>query len=696
MSSFLRLGLLALVAGPASAATFHLNQVAFDSAAPKAAILESDASCAGKSFTVQASGTAAFSGKLGAWQSPDSWSSQGYCVARFDSLRKAGTYTVVVGANETVSGSFAVGPHALGDATLAKLVGYFTSSRQSGQANNTGSRATAGDTKVEKEGAPGTTYDVHGGWHDATGDVSKYLSHLSYANYMNPQQTPLTVWAMAFAREKIPAILAAQSLTAKVQQEGLWGADFLVRMQDAEGYFYTTVFDGWDTSKTKTICAFETDKGTRTTAYQAAWREGGGMAIAALAAVARWNAAGDFPATRYLQAAEKGYTHLKGKTVGGVCAYCDDGKENIIDDYAALMAATELYRATGTASYLADARARAQSLVGRLSPRGFFWSDDAQTRPFWHASDAGLPVVALTRYLEIDTAAGATIRPAIARHLEYLVSVTNGAPNPFGLARQTWKTGSVTKDAFFVPHTNETGYWWQGENARLASLSAAAFYGGRVSLGHASMNLGVPDSVARYAASQMDWILGSNPKSLSFLQGVGRNAAEGYFTKTNGHFTGGIVNGITSCDASRTGCTEGTGVDYRVAGEFPMNPPAYTTGPWLSWRWTEQWLPHSTWFLTALAARYDEQRLLLPTGVTRGAGTVAIRPQVRLDGAALSIELPEPSGTALDLEVSDLQGRRVAHGVLASGQTRARLDLGASARGVLFVRAGAVAIRVVR
>ena len=36
--------------------------------------------------------------------------------------------------------------------------------------------------------------DVHGGWYDASGDVSKYLSHLSEANYMNPQQSPMAVW----------------------------------------------------------------------------------------------------------------------------------------------------------------------------------------------------------------------------------------------------------------------------------------------------------------------------------------------------------------------------------------------------------------------------------------------------------------------------------------------------------------------
>ncbi|MDC7235168.1 MAG: hypothetical protein PQJ58_18180, partial [Spirochaetales bacterium] len=39
--------------------------------------------------------------------------------------------------------------------------------------------------------------DVSGGWYDASGDTSKYLSHLSYAGRMSPQQTPLVVWVLS-------------------------------------------------------------------------------------------------------------------------------------------------------------------------------------------------------------------------------------------------------------------------------------------------------------------------------------------------------------------------------------------------------------------------------------------------------------------------------------------------------------------
>ncbi|MCB9497520.1 MAG: glycoside hydrolase family 9 protein [Fibrobacteria bacterium] len=692
-----RIALLATlgVSAPWAATTIHMNQGAFDQDAPKKAVVESDGSCAGTPFSVRQSGSVVYSGKLGAAQTVSGWAGKTWCVARFDSLTRPGTYTVAVEGGGAESASFEVGPQALRNLVVPKLLGYFRSSRQNGVANNPGSRATEGDTKVKKQGdGSGKTYDVHGGWHDATGDVSKYLSHLSYANFMNPQQIPLTVWSMAFAREKTPAWLESSAKDAPVVEEGLWGADFLVRMQDPDGYFYVTVFDGWDTANAKVICAFETDRGTKTSDYQAAWREGGGMAIAALAAVSRWGKSGDYSPKVYLETAEKGYAHLKSKTVGGNCAYCDDGKENILDDYTSLMAAVELYRATGTASYLSDARARATKLAGRISPEGWFYSDDARTRPFYHAADAGLPVVALVRYLEIDSTAE-NVRAAVASHVSYLIEVSRKVANPFEVARQTFKVGQAVKEGFFMPHDNETGYWWQGENARLGSLAAAAIYGGRVALGHASLAGGLPDSVRRFAQSQMDWVLGSNPKGLSFMQGVGRDAAEGYYLESNGHHEGGIVNGITGCDVSR-GCQEGSEFDYRVPSEFPMNPPAYSIGPWMSWRWTEQWLPHATWFLIAQTVAHDEVRSLLPIAVERKVLRNAPRFRARSSERGVSLEWNEPLEAATSVEIRSPEGRLLASSRADAGESRMDIGLAGSARGLVVVQVGSQARTLVR
>lgn len=46
--------------------------------------------------------------------------------------------------------------------------------------------------------------DVHGGWCDASGDVSKYFSHLAYANFVSPQQIPLVTWSLVNTSETIP------------------------------------------------------------------------------------------------------------------------------------------------------------------------------------------------------------------------------------------------------------------------------------------------------------------------------------------------------------------------------------------------------------------------------------------------------------------------------------------------------------
>ncbi len=40
------------------------------------------------------------------------------------------------------------------------------------------------------------TVDLHGGWCDASGDISKYFSHLAYTNFMSPQQIPMVDWSM--------------------------------------------------------------------------------------------------------------------------------------------------------------------------------------------------------------------------------------------------------------------------------------------------------------------------------------------------------------------------------------------------------------------------------------------------------------------------------------------------------------------
>src|SRR6185369_10697866 len=105
--------------------------------------------------------------------------------------------------------------------------------------------------------------------------------------------------------------------------------------------------------------------------------------------------------------------------------------------------------------------------------------------------------------------------------LDYQLRVTQAVGNPFGYARQTFLYRGAVKEGFFIPHENETNWWWQGENARLASLATAALIGGRLVF-RADQPWGVEAPVASFASQQISWILGGNPYSICFLYGFGK------------------------------------------------------------------------------------------------------------------------------------------------------------------------------
>lgn len=650
-----------LVTAANAAATFYYNQVGYDVGKPVTVIVKNTTDLSGTAFSLLKDGIAVSSGTLSVGANPDSWLSSGsfYTIDLGPSL-EAGTYTIQL-ADGSVSGAFTVSEYALATNTLSTVLDYFYEDRADTPYifNLDASIGIYGSSEKR---------NVQGGWYDASGDVSKYLSHLSYANYLNPQQIPLSVWALAFTAKHIPTFLSAVSSVAKTDPvtEAVYGADFLLRMLSAEGYFYMTVFDGWGSpSATREICAFSGSNGIKSADYQTAFREGGGMAIAALAKASTLAKDGDSTRAQYLAGAVRAFEHLQSKqTMDGSCAYCDDGAENIIDDYTALLAATELFTATNEDSYLTAARARAKHLMDRLSENGYFWSDDAKTRPFWHASDAGLPLIALIRYAEVEASSEKNLNlktalDAIKKHYDWLLKVTNQVDNPFGYARQTYKTGGTIQDGFFIPHDNESGYWWQGEDARIASLSAAVAYAAKV------LN-DVNFESDKYATDQLDWILGKNPYAVCMMEGKGLKNPSVYNGQSSYDATldGGIANGITGKN------TDGSGIAWDSDGVGSVGFDLSES--WQNWRWIEQWLPHTTWYLMALATRYDEVSSdLIHTALpkTKSAPTFNIQQQGRL----LTVNLKSnPTGKVLT--VANLNGQNLYRETLRSTQTTVNLD----------------------
>jgi hypothetical protein len=138
--------------------------------------------------------------------------------------------------------------------------------------------------------------------------------------------------------------------------------------------------------------------------------------------------------------------------------------------------------------------------------------------------------------------------------------------------------GAAGRVQWFYPHDNPSGYWWQGENARLASLAAAA-QGVSAATGE-----GGPAAAGR---RWVDWILGANPFDRCMLQGRGRHNPA--YTPPYDNAPGGVCNGITS--------------GFADENDIAFAPAPQRDDPAQNWRWGEQWLPHGAWLLYALALR---------------------------------------------------------------------------------------------
>ncbi len=389
----------------------------------------------------------------------------------------------------------------------------------------------------------------------------------------------------------------------RILDEAMYGADYLCRMQAPNGSFYRSVSapgpgkmakdrsigaEGKSYSikknKNESFGGGSTDTTMKT--YQCSYRSGGGMAIAALAIAATYDTSGDYSNADYLKAAEKAFAFLEANNI----SMTNDGKENMLDDYCALNAATELYNATRKEIYKQAADKRATQLMARVSQWGKYkdyWRADDKDRPFFHPSDAGLPVVSLLYYYPIaDAATQAAIKKAVKRSFGFELKVTGEVNNPFGYSRQLVQdTGGVRRTSFFFPHGSEAEPWWQGENARLGSMAAAA----RLAAELFADDKPFHDSLETFAINQLNWILGLNPFDACMLQGRGHNNPVygffGTFQYTNA--PGGIVNGITS------GLDDEHNID--------LNLMYAQTGKDYDWRWAEQWLPHATWYLLAVA-----------------------------------------------------------------------------------------------
>jgi hypothetical protein len=592
------------------------NHIGYETAGPKRAVIIAEHGIQMDSFRLidQGSGQVLFAGNT-VWAGPvDKWKRWVFWTIDFTACQHEGTVHLEAWtANRSVhSYPFAIARHVLERNTISDLIYYFKGQRSSGLLDQA-------DRHIGFEKGPGTT-DAHGGWYDATGDYGKHLSHLSFSTYFNPQQVSLTAWSLGKSYEWLSTREGTdyRQYLRRLLDEALYGADYLTRVEVADGSFYRSIGAPGPGKLPKDRIIAAESRGYRIkqskegygpagatvngnanrprstenadgvdATYQCSYRSGGGMAIAALALASTLGSSGEYSPAEYLRAAERAFAFLEKNNP----RMTNDGKENIVDDYCALMAATELYKASRQPIYLAAADRRARQLMDRLSTWKEFhdyWRADAADRPFFHPSDAGLPLVSLLNYYPIaDTATRLRLKETVRRSLQHELAITQAVVNPFGYSRQLVQdTAGRRWSAFFFPHGSEASPWWQGENARLGSMAAAARMASGLFAGETSWTNGLE----RFATDQLNWILGLNPYDACMMQGEGHNnPAYGFFgTFEYTNAPGGVVNGITS------GLDDEEDIDFNLSYA--------QTGKDYDWRWAEQWLPHASWFLLAVCA----------------------------------------------------------------------------------------------
>jgi len=692
-----------------------VNEVGYEQSGPKRAVIQySGAITDSKALLVNLQGSTQLEINLGAQTSVSGWGGRNFKIVDFSNFEQIGTYKLKVGSKE--SPSFEIGKKILQTKTGTFQVSFFNGMRNTSE----------GDRNLKVYGK-NEYHNMYGGWNDAAGDEGKHISHLSFAHYFNPQQIPLVSYALLHANEMQPDAYGTQAIA-----EAAWGTDYLLRALSKDNYFYISVFDNWgQNGYSREICNWFGEDGDRDGKFQSSFRGGGGVSIAALARASKMNINGDSSSAQYLAGAKRAYANLKTNNI----SYLSNGVENIIDDYAALLAATELYNATQDASYKTDANSRAQLLLSRQSDEGWFYSDKkngANNRPFYHAADEGLPIFALSRYLEICQPDNKQdIRNAIKKNLQWYAKITYERPNPFEYAKMygnassgsnpgsidlalggtatasrsegsytpnlaidgnsstrwssyqngenndnqwiaidlgstykvnkvilnweaaygksyrievsangsSWTTAAnitnntsggikehpfTSREArfvrmfgvergneyggfslfsfeiygeqleqqpstphnarFFMPQTNETGYWWQGENARIASLASAFIMGAQPADPSGKY---WADTLFGMASAQLDWILGKNPFAITMMYGFGKTNYPQYnSSKPKQNIKGGICNGITA----------------KNGNENDMEWKPYDDYDWKNWRWIEQWLPHNAWYLIAISS----------------------------------------------------------------------------------------------
>ncbi len=386
----------------------------------------------------------------------------------------------------------------------------------------------------------GRRIDLTGGWHDA-GDYNKYNGY-----------TPLAVYALSKLAGSPTARLAAwPDNQPSPLEEAFWGAIWLQKCQDsATKKIIGRVFSGfsfWGIPEAETDNVPGTEDDRPVDVME--WNENEMTAAA-------W-------ASFFLANGDSTWLTLA-QDLWKVVEEHDPGAD-FVQRAKRLLAAVELFRATGENRYLQQGQKDAAVLLSLQKPDGSW--------PEWPLAiiDYGLVAASLAEAALAfpENEVTVLIREALKHYLNLW---SERRLQPFSIPK--W-----SEDAIFYP--NSPGEWYVGQNSMYLSQAWAGLLISRV----------IPKEKARifpWVAGCLDWILGVNPFGVCMMAEAGSIHLPLYHHRYDsiqngqaGRVPGAICNGITRL-----------GIDL----DFPYLD---LDGNW--WRTNEPWLPHNSYFLLALS-----------------------------------------------------------------------------------------------
>ena len=415
------------------------------------------------------------------------------------------------------------------------------------------------------------TIDVSGGHHDA-GDYSKYTINVAHLTHL-----------LMFTADSIPGAAALDNLglpesgdgISDIMQEAKREADYLAKLQDADGGFYFLVYP-----KTR---EYESNVQPDHGDSQVVWPKNTSVTAAGVAALAqcasspRFKAAFPAEAALYLQKAKLGWQFL----MNAIAKYGKDGayqkvtfySDNWMHDDELAWAAAEMYVATGDTQY--------QSKLFEFFPD----PNDANTYRWgwWRMSESWGNAIRAYAFAVRDGRLNAS--QLNATYLAKCEAEVVAA----GDAAQKWSNQSAYGTSFpeDTKHFLAAGWYFSLDQA---SDMAAAY------------QVSPKQSYIDALVANMDYEAGSNPVNVTYLTGIGlkrQRETVNQYARTDRRVLPptGIPQGNIQC---RFDPLDNYGSDLTTT-VYPLD--SATTSPYPFYdRWTDTWNV-TTEFITVNQAR---------------------------------------------------------------------------------------------